>query len=204
MRVYIDSNFLLELIYLQKQHGSCQNILMFCENHGIQFVVPQFCLVETYLNTIRKKKELGDLLLSLEALIGQIEEKVSIDQESWSTLSGHLTESVSKDILGIKSRYITISSQLFNICEAIPLCSDVFQISREYDDIFKNKKDLMVFSSVLYHLRVTDRVDSCFLTIDSHDFDLPDVETALEDLNCKMFHRMENAHNFIEHSHTGK
>lgn len=46
MIVYIESNFVLELAYLQEEHESCTKILNLSEADNIELVIPAYCVGE--------------------------------------------------------------------------------------------------------------------------------------------------------------
>lgn len=48
MNVYIESNFVLELAFLQEQSSSCEEILRLAEGAHIRLVVPAYALIEPY------------------------------------------------------------------------------------------------------------------------------------------------------------
>ena len=58
MNVYVESNFVLELAFLQEQFASCEEILS--EAHRIQLLIPTYSLAEPYeaLTTQQKRRKL--------------------------------------------------------------------------------------------------------------------------------------------------
>ena len=48
MNVYVESNFVLELAFLQEQCSSCEKILSLCEARRIQLLIPAYSLAEPY------------------------------------------------------------------------------------------------------------------------------------------------------------
>jgi hypothetical protein len=48
LKVYVESNFVLELALVQEQHASCEQILILCEASDIQIIVPAYSIVEPY------------------------------------------------------------------------------------------------------------------------------------------------------------
>ena len=42
MRVYVETNFLLELVLSQEQHQSCDEIIALCQSASISLTLPAF------------------------------------------------------------------------------------------------------------------------------------------------------------------
>lgn len=57
MIVYVETNFLLELAYLQESCGSCEEILRLAKARSISLVLPACCITEAYLTWHRKNTE---------------------------------------------------------------------------------------------------------------------------------------------------
>lgn len=56
MNVYIESNFVLELAFLQEQSSSCEEILRLAEGEHIELVVPAYALIEPYETLVRRRR----------------------------------------------------------------------------------------------------------------------------------------------------
>ncbi|HEX8213826.1 MAG TPA: hypothetical protein VF584_26905 [Longimicrobium sp.] len=54
MIVYAESNFLLELAYLQEEHESCEEILALAESGRIRLLLPAFAVVEARMSGGRR------------------------------------------------------------------------------------------------------------------------------------------------------
>ena len=48
MIVYVESNFILELAYLQEDHENCGRILKLAEAGKIQLILPAFAIAEPF------------------------------------------------------------------------------------------------------------------------------------------------------------
>ena len=57
MRVYVESNFVLELVLEQEQHLACREIVRLAEAGIIELVVPAFGLLEPYMTLHRRHRE---------------------------------------------------------------------------------------------------------------------------------------------------
>jgi len=55
--VYVETNFLLELAYLQERYGSCEEILRLARINAITLVMPAFCVAEARSTWRRRVSE---------------------------------------------------------------------------------------------------------------------------------------------------
>jgi len=56
MIVYAESNFILELAFLQEEHESCVTLLELAKSKEIVLVLPAFCIGESYEAWVRRLK----------------------------------------------------------------------------------------------------------------------------------------------------
>jgi hypothetical protein len=61
MIVYLESNFILELAYLQEEHSNCEQILELSRADDAQLVLPAFAIAEPYSAWVGRKKRRGAL-----------------------------------------------------------------------------------------------------------------------------------------------
>ena len=66
MNIYVETNFVLELVYEQKQCGSCEKILELCEAQKANLIIPAYSLAEPHETLIRRKKKRQELQQSLD------------------------------------------------------------------------------------------------------------------------------------------
>lgn len=56
MIVYVESNFVLELAFLQEEHESCEELLSLSKSGDIHLVLPTFSIGEPYETWVRRSK----------------------------------------------------------------------------------------------------------------------------------------------------
>ena len=61
MRVYVETNFVLELVLGQEQAQACHEILALAESGLIDLVVPAFSILEPYQRLMRRKRDRDEL-----------------------------------------------------------------------------------------------------------------------------------------------
>lgn len=61
MRLYVESNFICELAWLQADSVSCLRIVERAERGGVELAIPAYCLMEPFerLGRLRKERELA-------------------------------------------------------------------------------------------------------------------------------------------------
>jgi hypothetical protein len=57
MIVYVETNFLLELSFLQEEYGSCNEVLALAEAGTITLVIPAFSITEASIGRVRLAKQ---------------------------------------------------------------------------------------------------------------------------------------------------
>lgn len=72
MNVYVETNFVLELVFQQEQSASCEQILALGEAGSTQLVVPAYSLAEPHEKITRQAKSRRDLQLTLQAELRQL------------------------------------------------------------------------------------------------------------------------------------
>ena len=66
MKVYVETNFVLELTLEQEQHAECETILDLAEKARIGLSIPAFCFAEPFETMRRRRNEREDLKKKLE------------------------------------------------------------------------------------------------------------------------------------------
>ena len=72
MNVYVETNFVLELVFQQEFCNSCQEILVLAENKSLELVLPAYCLAEPHEKLTRQNRKRKELQRQLEAELRQL------------------------------------------------------------------------------------------------------------------------------------
>jgi hypothetical protein len=71
--VYVETNFVLELAFLQEEHEQCRSLLSIArEREGAELALPVFCVGEAYEAFVRKRRERLELADRLRGELTQI------------------------------------------------------------------------------------------------------------------------------------
>ncbi len=183
MHVYVESNFVLEQALEQEQCDACDQILRLALSRRILLRVPAFSLAEPHQALTLKEKARNRLSNELRTHIRELGRSRAYQAvpDDFTALASILIESAERERNGLQS----VISQLLNVAEIIPLDSAVLVHARELQiELGMSGQDAIVLASVIYDLRRTMPLESCFLSRNSRDFDDPDVRARLDQFGC--------------------
>ena len=197
MIVYVESNFVLELAFLQEEHESCSSFLSLSESGDIRLVLPAFSIGEPYETLERRAKQRRELHSQLRGTIRELS-RSSPYQESaheFRDITGLLLRSGEEE----KHRINETLERILQTVEVIPIdlrtirAAITLQKSRSL-----SPQDALVYASILDHLK-KEEADSfgCFITKDSTDFANPDIENDLAAHNCKLLTKFVDGLGYI-------
>jgi len=69
MRLYVETNFVLELAFLREEHDACEELLALSEEGKIELFLPVFSVGETYEAWARRSRQRAELHSRLRAEI---------------------------------------------------------------------------------------------------------------------------------------
>ena len=197
MKVYAESNFILELAFQQEQYPSCQKILSLCETGKIGLVIPSFCISEPYDVLVRKSKARDVLRQKLEIELQQLSRNATLPKKRIETLE-EVIELLLQTGKEEKQRLQQTLKRILNVCELIPMVPEVLTLAAQVEEPLElSLQDSMVYASVVYHLSTSDDNPKCFLNRNSKDFNQSDIQTTLENHHCKLLFHFESGYNYI-------
>ncbi len=191
MRVYVETNFVLEMAFEQEQSAACETILQLAENKAIGLVIPAFCFTEPHGRLRRQNHERGELqkLLAKEQReLGRSTRITEEQKKAFSTVSAMLVSSTHD----AEQRLETLRSRLLQAASVLPLTAAVIEAGarglKEYELQFP---DALVLSSVLLDPHL-GQGPSCFLNTNSNDFNEPAIVSELKKRGCRPIWRFED------------
>ncbi len=131
MNVYVETNFVLELVFDQEQHTSCEQVLDLCETERAHLVIPAYCLAEPHEKLTRQARSRRELQQNLEAELRQLARTTSYATRigSIQDIASLLVQSNEEE----KQRFIYFRNRLANIAEIIPLTLDILREAATYE-----------------------------------------------------------------------
>lgn len=197
MNVYVETNFVLEIVFQQEQYESCENILRLCESQNVHLFVPAYCLAEPHEKLRRQSNNRQELQRNLNKELQQLS-RTSLYSErvkSIQDIASLLVQSNEEERL----RFTQIQMQILQIATVISLSPEILLSASVFEkDYDLSPQDAIVFASIISHLEQTDNAESCFLNRNSRDFDNPDIVDALEQRGCRMIPKFDDGYKFVQ------
>ncbi|HTU65769.1 MAG TPA: PIN domain-containing protein [Steroidobacteraceae bacterium] len=184
MRVYAETNFVLELALKQGESDSAEEIVALSETKKIELVLPAFSLVEPYNKLHRTRKERQRLRDELEKQLAQM-----IRSEGFADL-----RSQSHALLAALSNKSDLEAQehekvieRLNECAVIlPLTKEIVASASARQLVDLEAQDALVFASIERHLNASEKTYSVFANKDAAGFLDKSVSDDLARLGCKV------------------
>jgi predicted nucleic acid-binding protein len=198
MRVYVETNFLIELVCLQEQHPSCEQILDWCEAGSISLAMPAFCLPEAHFTLVGKLKRRERFLRYFQEQRTEMVRSFHFKDQTdlLGAIDGFLTASFDHE----NKEFDKIWSRLMAIAELIPLNADTLRTGAALiATAHLQLPDALIVSSVITHLDAFPLSESCFLNRD-RDFRKPYITQELTRRGCKLLFNFEDGADYLRSS----
>lgn len=196
MNIYIETNFVLELVFQQEQYDSCEEIIALCEKGLANLVIPAYCLAEPHEKLRRQSSERKALQQALERELRQLGRTSSYTERinSIREVASLFIQSNEEE----KQRFDQYRNKFFQLATIIPLTRDVLSAATVYEGQYGlSPQDALVYASVIQYVKEHEKIESCFLNKNTKDFDNPDIDDELTEYNCKMIPRFDQGLKFI-------
>lgn len=196
MIVYVESNFVLELAFLQEEHESCEKFLRLSESKDIHLVLPAFSIGEPYETWVRRLKQRQGLHEQLSTTIGELSRSRPYQESSqeFQDLTNRLLSSVKQE----KSRLNKTLERILQTVEVIHINLSIireaikFQESRDLEP-----QDSIVYASIIEHLTTASRGLRCFITKDKDFVANPDIKSDLTAYHCQLLTKFADGLGYI-------
>ena len=195
MIVYVETNFLLELAYLQERCESCQSIMNLANRRRITLVLPSFAAAEARATSVRRSSEWTAFQTKLQTNIRQLarsEPFRNLEQESKDLVAAFTT--------GVEEARDRLERAIDVIKEhgvIVPLTSDILFPAAVFERFYSlSPADALVLASVVEHASTTDE-QKCFLTQDAKGFDREKIYPLLSTHRCKVIVNFADAVEYL-------
>lgn len=196
MIVYVESNFVLELAYLQEEYESCLALLSLAESQDIHLVLPAFSIGEPYEAWVRRAKQRRELRDQLDKTIRELSRSRPYQgaTDEFQELTKVLLRSGEEE----KSRLDEILERILRAVEVIPVGLDTIRTATTFQKRRSlSPQDAIVYASVLDHLASAPEGPRCFITRNSRDFLIPDIESELATYACRLLTRFDAGLSYV-------
>ncbi|MGH8886529.1 MAG: PIN domain-containing protein [Egibacteraceae bacterium] len=185
MRLYVESNFVLELAFEQERHGVCDQILGYAEDGSLSLLLPAYCLAEPYETLGRRHRTRQRLQQELQTELTQLRRSARYVKtvQQVDLAASLFAISAEED----RARLEATARRLVRAAKLIPITPQVIELGYDLQaDLDMSAQDSFVLASVLRHLQA-EQTDTCyFVTRDIRDFDDPDVIELLGAHGCDL------------------
>ncbi|MFP2896089.1 PIN domain-containing protein [Corallococcus sp. 4LFB] len=189
LRVFVETNFVLEMAFEQAQVQACEAVVRLAESGTIQLVIPAFCFIEP-AETLRRRahahmqlqKQLEEELRNRRHAPGFSDAQFM----AWKTVISSLVKNTQDADARVKS----IRSRLLQCSDSVPVSSEVLSRAEAFqgEDFALHFSDAVVLASVVSRLEdapLSSR-GSFFLNRNKSDFASTPVKSALKQRHCEL------------------
>jgi predicted nucleic acid-binding protein len=197
VNVYVETNFVLELVFQQEQCVSCEQILQLAETGRIKLVIAAYSLAEPHEKLSRQAKSRREIQQILDTELRQLARTTSYTTRinSIQDIANLLVQSNEDE----SQRFLYYRDRLLKNTEVIPLTADILTEAAICETPYDLKpQDALVYASVIFHLYQNQPTVASFLNRNSRDFDSPNIVNQLHKLNCRMIPRFDHGYDFIQ------
>ena len=187
MIVYVETNFVLELAFIQEEHEQCQSLFSIArEREGAELALPVFCVGEAYEAFGRKRRERLELADRLRGELAQI-----VRSKPYADRSKELNELADlfrRSGQEQKARLDRVLDEVLGVGRLLPLDRDTHRKAVNYQKTRSlAPQDSVVYASVMEDLEKSTGSPSCFITRNSKDFVNPDIrDLDLANRSCTL------------------
>ena len=196
MIVYVESNFVLELAFLQEEHQECEEILGLAVANKITLMLPAFSVGEPYGAWVGRDKQRRELRNKLTNAIRELTRSKPYQElaQELQSLTDLLVQSSEEE----KSRLDTSLDRILSTVTIIPIDANIIRAAINFQHSLDLKpQDSIVYASIISELKVGENKNACFITKNSRDFVNPSIKSELNLYNCRLLTTFRDGLGFI-------
>jgi predicted nucleic acid-binding protein len=194
--VYVESNFVLELAFLQEEHHSCDGLITLAESHQIELVIPAFSIAEPYDVLVRRSRQRTELYRRLVAEMRELSR--SRPYAEIVEQSREITSILIKSGEEEKQRLDVALGRILECEQIIPIGAETLKAAiQSQEQLNLSPQDSIVYASVVSHLSSGPTGLKCFLNKNSKDFVNPDIQEQLARYNCRLITKFADGLGYI-------
>lgn len=197
MNVFVETNFVLELIFQRDHHAICEQLIEIAERKSITLFLPAYSVIEPHESIIRRRKSRRQIHESLRRELADITRSVPFEEKAneLAQLTGLLIQVGEVE----QNEARKVISRLLKVAVVIDLDAAILEHALSaQESISIGPQDSVVFASIMSMIDANS-TPSCFITKNSKDFSDPVIVDQLEQCSCKLFFDFERGVNYIEH-----
>ncbi len=201
MRLYVETNFLVEVALAQEECASCEEILSLPETGSTQLIFPAFCIPEAYHAVVGRHRERVRFSNQLDDQLMQLRRSATFKASGeLAAVQRSLTTSTQDE----QARFRSCVSRLIAVARLVPLTLEVLKLSDSWQSKGGLKlPDSLVLASVVLDLQESHDDEACFVTRDKGLTEDPDIRSHLRSLKCELKPRFAAGLGYIR-AHTSR
>jgi predicted nucleic acid-binding protein len=202
VKVYVETNFVLELALEQEQHESCEQLLQLAHSKRIDLVIPAYSLVEPHDALRRRHLSREAMKVGIDRELGLLIRSANYQErlEGFRDITNLLIESTKEETRRLEE----VRLRVLGACILLPLDFDCMASATAYRLNYGfSPPDALVYAAVIAHLESSEGVESCFLNRDK-DFDDPDLVEEMRGHHCALIPSFDNGLSYIQSHLTGR
>ncbi|MDD1750761.1 MAG: hypothetical protein LUO89_12915 [Methanothrix sp.] len=189
--VYVESNFVLELVLEQEEHDACDRLLR-SPRARVDLAIPTFALIEPDHTLQRHRARRAELARELEKEHGHIARTRSFKEEA-SNLKSVFANAARE----AAHRYALARQRLTRRARLLPLDGASWREAERLHRDGLKLPDAVMLASVLVDRSQQKKDPACFLNRNAKDF--APFRDQLERTNCKLLASFVDGAAFIRH-----
>lgn len=185
MRVYVETNFVLELTFRQEQFQSCEEIVELQKQGHVQVVIPAFSLTEPHEKLHRQSVHRKQLSDELDPEIKQLIRTEGYAQRvgGWENFLELLVQSGYEE----RQHFVSIRTTLLQHALVLPLEKETLRLAADFEQSrILSPQDAIIYASVVQHLQQTPLAPCCFLNRNTRDFSTSVIKQELRQFSCRL------------------
>lgn len=197
MFVFVETNFVLELVLSRDNFSSCRELITLAEDGQLQLLVPAYSFVEPHEAVIRRRKSRLQVHDAISREIKDITRSIPFEAEA--TQLNELTKLLIDVGEREQEKLQEVKAELLKTASTIDLSAEILHRAIQLqDDLSLSPQDSVVFASVLAHLDKHGG-PACFITTNSKDFSAPEIEDYLQPYGCKILFNFQSGLEYVRH-----
>jgi predicted nucleic acid-binding protein len=196
MILYVESNFILELAFLQSEHPVCTEILDAAAADTLTLVLPAFCISEPYDVLIRRKKQRLELYRQISDGTHELSRSAPY-QEVAAAIQG-LMEVFQSSTDDEQLRLDEILGRVLDVSTIIPTDAQTIRAAISYQQRYAlGPQDAIIYASIIDHLSTAPAIPKCFVTKNTRDFDTSVVRAPLMAQQCALIAKFADGLSYL-------
>lgn len=197
--VYVETNFVLEMAFLQEEHEHCDSLLrLAADRSNTELVLPVFCVAEAYEAFGRKRRERLELADRLRREVGQLARSRTYAHRRKDFVE--LTDLFRRSGQEEQDRLDRVLDEVLGVARLLPLERIITREAVEYRKTRDlGTQDALVYASVISDLDNTRPRSSCFISRNPKDFANPDIRDGdLADRSCTLLTNFTDGYGYVK------